>query len=240
MDSAEQVGDSDSRNDSGEAAPAIAGDTLPAALARHGYEFPPATVAQLENYCRLLWEWNEKLNLTRHTTFEKFVGRDVRDSVELSKLLRPGERVLDVGTGGGVPGIVLAILRPDLKVALCEAVGKKARAVGAIVAELGLDVPVHLGRSEDFLSGERFDALVCRAVGPLWKICKWFKGRWDQFGRLLAIKGPQWVEERGEARHRGLMHDVELRRVAEYRMTGTESDSVILKLWDKQLPDEPT
>ena len=60
------------------------------------------------------------------------------DSYELSKLLEQGERVLDVGTGGGVPGIVLAILRPDLVVSLCDSTQKKARAVEAIVADLGL------------------------------------------------------------------------------------------------------
>jgi 16S rRNA G527 N7-methylase RsmG len=70
--------------------------------------------SQLDNYRRQLWAWNERLNLTRHTTLEKFVSRDVVDSHQLSNLLQRGERVLDVGTGGGVPGVVLAILRPDL------------------------------------------------------------------------------------------------------------------------------
>ena len=78
------------------------------------------------------------MNLTRHTTLEKFVGRDVVDSYQLGKLLEQGERVLDVGTGGGVPGVVLAILRPDLSVSLCESTQKKARAVEAIVARAGL------------------------------------------------------------------------------------------------------
>ena len=58
-------------------------------------------------------------------------------------MLDAGEKVLDVGTGGGVPGIVLAIVRPDLEVALCDSVAKKAKAAAEIVAELGLKVPVH-------------------------------------------------------------------------------------------------
>jgi len=76
----------------------------------------------------------------------------------------------------------------------------------------------------------RFDVLVARAVGPLWKMCTWFKPHWRRFDRLLAIKGPSWTEERGEARHRGLMHGVELRKVASYPMPGTNSESVILCL----------
>jgi len=56
----------------------------------------------LERYATRLWDWNTRLNLTRHTTYEKFVSRDLIDSLQLSQLLEPDERVLDVGTGGGV------------------------------------------------------------------------------------------------------------------------------------------
>src|SRR3954469_15006798 len=99
-------------------------------------------IEKLDLYRRLLWSWNERMNLTRHTTLEKFVGRDLVDSFELSKLLEQGERVLDVGTGGGVPGLVIAILRPDLVVNVCDSTQKKARAVEAIVADLELPVRV--------------------------------------------------------------------------------------------------
>ena len=81
----------------------------------------------LERYCELLWEWNEKINLTRHTDYEKFVARDLVDSLAFAEFLEPGEKVLDVGSGGGVPGVVLAIVRPDLKVSLADSVGKKAK-----------------------------------------------------------------------------------------------------------------
>src|SRR4051794_18344201 len=95
-------------------------DSLAAALARHQIDLSAEQIALLERYCRALWAWNEKLNLTRHTDFERFVSRDVVDSRALEQLLEPGEHVLDVGTGGGLPGVVLAILRPDLKVSLSD------------------------------------------------------------------------------------------------------------------------
>src|SRR5437660_2016989 len=116
-------------------------DSLPAALARHGLALPPSQVEQLDKYCRLLWDWNTKLNLTRHTDYEKFVGRDLVDTLQLAAHLRQGEEVLDVGTGGGVPGVVLAIVRPDLQVSVCDTVSKKDRAVAVIVKELRLQVP---------------------------------------------------------------------------------------------------
>jgi 16S rRNA (guanine527-N7)-methyltransferase len=210
-----------------------ADDNLTAALGRHEIELPAAQVALLERYCGLLWEWNTKLNLTRHTDYEKFVARDVVDSRVFAEFLGPKERVLDVGSGGGVPGVVLAILRDDLQVSLSESVAKKARALADIVARLGLATPVLHARAEDVLTEQRFDTLVVRAVARLKKLLEWLRPHWGAFGRLLVVKGPSWVEERGEARHFGLMHDLELRKLASYPLPGTSSESVLLQIRPK-------
>ncbi len=207
--------------------------TLADETARQGMELSKKQLEKLELYCKLLWEWNENINLTRHTTYEKFVGRDLVDTQVLSGLIEPGERVLDVGTGGGVPGIPLAILRPDVKVSLSESVGKKARVVEDIVKRMGLHVPVHAVRAEGILAQREFDTLVIRAVASLAKLLTWFKPHWAHIGRLLIIKGPAWVEERGEARHLGLLRNLELRRVASYPLPGTESESVVLMIWPR-------
>ena len=106
---------------------------LAEALARAQIALPSDRVRALEAYCQLLWKTNEQLNLTRHTTYDLFATRDVWDVVQLSEALDAGEEVLDVGSGGGVPGVPLAILRPDLDVSLCESVAKKARALESIV-----------------------------------------------------------------------------------------------------------
>jgi 16S rRNA (guanine527-N7)-methyltransferase len=190
----------------------------------------------LDRYRRLLWSWNERLNLTRHTTLEKFVGRDVVDSYELSKLLGRNERVLDVGSGGGVPGVILAILRPDLSGALSESTQKKARALESIVGELGLATPVCATRAEEVLEINTFDTLVARGLASLPKVLSWFAPHWGAFDELLLIKGPKWVEERNEARHQGLLRGLELRKVATYQTPLTGAESVILKIWR---PDKP-
>jgi 16S rRNA (guanine527-N7)-methyltransferase len=212
-----------------------ADDTLAESLKRHGLELPGGQIDRLDQYCRLLWDWNTKLNLTRHTDYEKFVGRDVVDTLQLAAHLREGEEVLDVGTGGGVPGVVLAIVRPDLKMTLCDSVAKKARAVEAIVKDLGLEVPVMPFRAEELLEDARYDALVIRAVGPLWKLLAGFKPHWDSFRRLLVIKGPKWPEELTEAKRRGLLHNLQLKTVAEYAMPAAEGKSVVLKIWPKNV-----
>jgi 16S rRNA (guanine527-N7)-methyltransferase len=192
--------------------------------------------SHLANYCSLAWDWNSKINLTRHTTPELFVQRDLLDSYQLSKLLQPNEEILDLGTGGGVPGILLAILRPDLDVSLCDSVAKKAKVAEDIVKKLKLNVRVHPTSVKTVLEEERYDSIVARGVGPLVKLCGWLKDEWHKIGRLLAIKGPKWVEERGEARHRGMLQSVQLRRLVSYPMPGTESESVILQIARESSP----
>jgi 16S rRNA (guanine527-N7)-methyltransferase len=205
-------------------------DTLAAALARHEMALPIEQIAQLENYCQRLWDWNAKINLTRHTDYEKFVARDLADSLVFARFLERGERVMDVGTGGGVPGVVLAIVRPDLQIWLCESVAKKARVVAEIVQQLGLPAPVLHARAEDVLTDQRFDTLVVRAVARLRKLLEWFRPHWGAFDRLLVLKGPGWIDERGEARHYGLLHDLALRKLATYPLPGTKSESVLLQI----------
>ena len=205
-------------------------DTLQSALERHDIAVDAPQRAQLDRYAHLLWEWNGRLNLTRHTDYEKFVARDVRDSLELARLIEPGERVLDVGTGGGVPGVVLAILRSDVDVTLCDSVAKRAKAAGEIVTAMDLPLTVYHAPVQDLLVEHSYTTLVARAVAPLRKLLTWLRPLWPHAGRLLVVKGPKWIEERGEARHHGLLKRLELRKVAAYPLSGTDSESVILEI----------
>jgi 16S rRNA (guanine527-N7)-methyltransferase len=208
-------------------------DELLAALAGCQIELPSSQVDLVRQYCTHLWQWNTKLNLTRHTDYQKFVGRDLVDSMAFAQFLAPNEKVLDVGTGGGVPGVILAILRPDLLIWLCDSVGKKAMAVADIVSQLHLNVPVIHGRAQDLLGPSTYNSLVVRAVGKLAEVLRWFRPHWEHFDRLLVLKGPAWVEERAEARHFGLLGDLALRKLASYPMPGTESESVLLQICPK-------
>ena len=204
--------------------------TLAEVLADCGMDLPVELIERLAAYRERLWAWNEKINLTRHTTLEKFATRDIVDSLELSKLIDKGQRVLDMGTGGGVPGLILAVLRPDLKLSVCESVAKKARAVETMVFELALPVTVFPSRAEDVLELTTLDTVVARAVAPLRKILTWLQPHWDAFDQLLLIKGRNWVEERGEARHHGLLKGLELRKAATYATPRTDAESVILRI----------
>ena len=193
-------------------------------------EVPDQAYPQLKHYCDALWEINQDLNLTRHTTNELFVTRDLLDSVQLAKLIPKGKSVLDVGSGGGVPGMILAILRPDLKVALTDSVGKKAAALGVIADAAGVNVEIYQCRAEELLEDFRFEYSTARAVGPLKKMGVWFADCWPAVGRMLAVKGPKWIEEKAEADELELLKKVDVRVLAEYEVPGVEWKSVILQL----------
>ena len=195
-----------------------------------GLAITSAQAHVLGQYCRLLWDWNSRLNLTRHTTVELFVTRDLLDSIELAKHLPNGAQVLDVGSGGGVPGIVLAILRPDLCVSLSESVQKKARVLQDIVQRLELSVPIHAERAQATLRTRRFSHVVIRAVAPISELLTWFEPDWISVGELLLIKGPRWVGEQSAADAAGLLKRRRLEVVSTWPTPGREHDSVLLRI----------
>jgi 16S rRNA (guanine527-N7)-methyltransferase len=203
---------------------------------RLGLAVPVDAMPLLAAYAAALWQWNTRLNLTRHTDVARFVARDVADAVAIAGHLATSERVLDVGTGGGVPGVLLAILRPDLDVELCDSVGKRASAVEAIVKEAGLRLQVHARPAQQIVAEQRFDSLVVRAVAPLVKLLTWFEPLSDRFGRMLIIKGPRWEAEKGEARHRGLVKRVRIRRIAAWPLHETDNESVLLEVHHRDIP----
>jgi 16S rRNA (guanine527-N7)-methyltransferase len=209
------------------------------ALSACGLALPHDQVAQLDRYRAALWRWNQELNLTRHTTFEKFASRDALDSHELAGLIPRSRRVLDVGAGGGVPGVILAILRPDLRITLAESTQKKARVLQSIVDEIDINVEVFAVRAEELLELRTFDVLTARAVAPLWKLLTWFAPHWQAFDELLVIKGKSWADERSEARRRGLLKKLELRKAAQYTIPGDPpGESVILRLRPRSASDD--
>lgn len=206
-----------------------------AALADHNIELDEEVTLRLQAYATEMWRWNEQLNLTRHTTWDLFVGRDLRDCLQVSKVIVEGEEVLDLGSGNGVPGIPLAILRPDIEVSLAESVAKRANVLAEMVAELELPVPVYASRGEELLDDFRFSTLMCRAVGSIAKLCRWVEPYWSNIDRMLLIKGPKWIEERKEARHLGLMGTLELRRIVAYPLgdDAEQAEGAILQVWPR-------
>lgn len=125
----------------------------------------------------------------------------VAEAIALEPLLgaRDGDSWIDVGTGGGLPGLVLAVLRPGVRWTLLDATRKKTDAVRAFADELAISVDVVTGRAEtlahDGQFREQFDGAVSRAVAPLATLVELCRGFVRSGGVVAAVKGPRWSEE---------------------------------------------
>ena len=158
-------------------------------------------------YLDLLLAANQQMNLTRIVDREAAEIGHVGDSLTLLGWLPTGPlRLADVGSGGGVPGIPLAIARPEIAVILIESTRKKAKFLTWAAGELGLaNVQVldrrveEAGRAADLR--ESFDVVVCRAVGALNWLAEWCLPLLKVGGKMLAMKGPKASEELPVAQH---------------------------------------
>ena len=157
---------------------------------------PRQSIKLLERYLDLLLAANQRMNLTRITDCEQARVQHIADALTLLPHLPAGpHRLGDVGSGGGVPGIPLAIARSDASVTLIESISKKAAFLEETARELGLqNVQVWRGRAEDW-AGQPFDVVACRALAPMAKILEWCRPLVPPGGKLLAMKGPKLAEE---------------------------------------------
>jgi 16S rRNA (guanine527-N7)-methyltransferase len=153
-------------------------------------------VDRLARYITLIVQWNSAYNLTAVRDPEQMVTRHLLDSLSILPYLH-GTRLVDIGSGAGLPGIPLAIVRADLQLSLVEPVGKKARFLREAVRQLGLGdrVAVHAMRAEALAEVELFDCLVARALGSLEMIASVGGHLLRAGGRILAMKGQSPAEE---------------------------------------------
>jgi 16S rRNA (guanine527-N7)-methyltransferase len=171
--------------------------------------FPDITLEQqklFERLYELYSEWNAQINVISRKDMHLFYERHVLHSLAIAKLFpfSDGTMVLDLGTGGGFPGIPLAILYPNCTFHLVDSIAKKIKVVQDVAEQLGLDnVKAELGRVEDLKY--RYDAIVTRAVAPLAQLTKWTKGKLirksnQKITGLICLKGGDLTEEIIEAK----------------------------------------
>lgn len=168
-----------------------------------GMEVPAELLERLARYLTMLLEANRQFNLTAIREPDAAWRRHIIDSLTILpglEELAEGGTVIDVGSGGGLPGIPIAICRPDLQVTLLEATGKKVRFLRSCIDELPLpNTRVLQGRAEtlgqDSTHRQRYDVAVCRAVGPMAELLEYTLPLVKVGGWLLAMKGPSVEEE---------------------------------------------
>ncbi len=170
-------------------------DQLQAGIAALGLTLPDGAEAKLLAYLALLDKWNRVYNLTAVRDAERMVSHHLLDSLAAVPYFT-GRAVLDVGSGGGLPGIPLAIARPEIQVTLIDSVAKKTAFLLQAKAELGLaNLHVVTGRVEDFRPEAGVDAITSRAFSDLKEFVTLTRHLLKPSGRWLAMKGVYPNEE---------------------------------------------
>ncbi|POY36048.1 16S rRNA (guanine(527)-N(7))-methyltransferase RsmG [Solitalea longa] len=171
---------------------------------------------QFDQLSKLYAEWNEKINVVSRKDIEELYERHVLHSLAIAKVMsfEQGTKVLDIGTGGGFPGIPLAILFPEVSFHLVDSIGKKIKVVTEVAKALGLkNVIAEHARAETIT--EKYDFVVSRAVTRLVNFCPWVKGKFLNESKnklangILYLKGGDLEEEIAEIE----------RQVVQYRIS---------------------
>jgi len=162
-------------------------------------DISPAQQEKLMDYLALMFKWNSVYNLTSLRDPMQMVTHHLLDSLAAVPAFAQAHNVLDVGSGGGLPGIVLAVVRPDMKVSMIDTVHKKTAFLTQVKAELGLsNVTVYTARVEQLQVSDKFDVITSRAFADLSDFVNWSSHLLADGGRYIALKGvaPKDEQER--------------------------------------------
>jgi 16S rRNA (guanine527-N7)-methyltransferase len=164
-----------------------------------GLDLPASQQKQLMDYLALMAKWNAVYNLTSLRDPMQMVTHHLLDSLAAVPAFARARKVLDVGAGGGLPGVVLAIARPDMQVSMIDTVHKKTAFLTQVKAELGLgNVTVYTAKVQELEVGDKFDVITSRAFADLSDFVNWSGHLLAEGGRFIALKGtaPKDEQER--------------------------------------------
>ncbi len=157
----------------------------------------PEMLEKLVRYRALLDEWNLKVNLISRKEDAPVIVKHIFHSLLVSRFhtFRDGEKVLDLGTGGGLPGIPLAIACPSVQFLLVDSTGKKIAACKSMIKELGIRNAIALHTRVEELKGVVFDTVLSRQVAPLDELCGYAFRLLKAGGSLICLKGGSLEKE---------------------------------------------
>ena len=203
-------------------------DFLESKTSDEGIELTKEQLNQLQIYFEVLMQWNEKINLTSLKDPEEIAVKHFLDSLMILKYVKfpAGSSLMDVGTGAGFPGLVLKIIRPDLKVSLLDSLGKRLKFLKEMVDILNIrDAKILHFRAEIAgkmpLYREQFDFVVARAVAPMFQLLEYcipfVKVETGTFIAMKSKKGGEEVETSEEA---AIVLGAEFKKIENFYLTG--------------------
>jgi 16S rRNA (guanine527-N7)-methyltransferase len=174
-----------------------------------GLTITPQQEEQFRVYATLLVEWNEKINLTAVVDPEGIAAKHFLDSILILKYydIPQGEKIIDIGTGAGFPGVPLKIMRPDLNLTLLDGLNKRLVFLTEVTQKLGLEAEIVHARAEEAARRKQFRTAfgfaTARAVAAMPVLCEYCLPFLRMDGVFAAMKGPD-AEEEGKSAKRAV------------------------------------
>lgn len=209
---------------------------------KYNYELNDEILNKFEKYKEILLEWNEKINLTSITDEFEIITKHFIDCLQCTKYIDINENVIDVGTGAGFPGIVLAIFFENkLKITLLDALNKRLLFIKDVVQKLELkNINIVHGRAEEIANNDKYrqnyDVVVARALAPLNILVEYTTPYLKIGGRALYMKGDNYKEEIDNSKNAFNVLNLKLKNKYEYKLVlknGEIYDRYILEIEKK-------
>jgi 16S rRNA (guanine527-N7)-methyltransferase len=174
-----------------------------------GYEYDPLLIKKLEIYLATLKKWNRVYNLTAINEDSEIIVKHFLDSLSVNQYIQNSGRILDVGTGAGFPGLILALFNPEKSFVLVDGVSKKISFLQEMIGKLNLKnvIAVHT-KVEQYNEAEQFDIIISRAFADIKKMTKLTSHLIKDGGKFIAMKGPDVMSELDDISLPFVHHDI--------------------------------
>jgi 16S rRNA (guanine527-N7)-methyltransferase len=174
-----------------------------------GYENDPLLIEKLEIYLATLKKWNRVYNLTAIDEDSEIIVKHFLDSLSVNRYIQNSGRILDVGTGAGFPGLILALFNPEKSFVLVDGVSKKISFLQEMIGKLNLKnvIAVHT-KIEQYNVAEQFDIIISRAFADIKKMTKLTSHLIKDGGKFIAMKGPDVMSELEDISLPFVHHDI--------------------------------
>ena len=174
-----------------------------------GYENDPLLIEKLEIYLATLKKWNRVYNLTAINEDNEIIVKHFLDSLSVNQYIQNSGRILDVGTGAGFPGLILALFNPEKSFVLVDGVSKKISFLQEMIGKLNLKnvIAVHT-KVEQYNVAEQFDIIISRAFADIKKMTKQTSHLIKDGGKFIAMKGPDVMSELDDISLPFVHHDI--------------------------------